>query len=99
VIQTAAAVAHHNFFTLPPLDQGHGKGRRVVRRSLDLYDELGLERVRLLAVDIGTYVWAMAGFDFESREDRQRVMDATLAFAQELGFWIRPRRHSASVGI
>ena len=34
----------------------------MLRQSVDLYVELGIERVSLLAVDTCRYVWAAAGF-------------------------------------
>ena len=88
VIQTGANCAHHHWFVLPQGFRGRGSGRQTLRRTVDLYDALGLERVRLTAVEVGTYMWAMCGFDFASERERLTVLSAAEDFARQLGFGI-----------
>lgn len=88
VIQTDPRFARHNYFKLPEGNQGRGLGREVLRRSVSLYDRLGLQRVSLWAIDVGCYVWAMSGFEFQRAADRARVMDVAVPFAGELGYGI-----------
>lgn len=88
VIQTGASCAHHHWFVLPPEFRGRGRGRQTVRRTVDFYDALGLERVRLTALEVGTYMWAMCGFDFASERERLTVLSAAEDLARKLGFGI-----------
>ncbi len=48
----------------------------MLRQSVDLYVELGIERVSLLAVDTCRYVWAAAGFSFLDDDARTGVVGA-----------------------
>jgi hypothetical protein len=50
--------ADHIKFELPEAAQGEGRGRRVLRASVELYRALGIDEVELTAVDRGKYVWA-----------------------------------------
>lgn len=47
------------------------------------YRHLGINRVSLLAVRDGTYVWGRQGFVFKTMYDRRKVFDAFLAFIKE----------------
>jgi hypothetical protein len=59
--------ADHVKFELPETAQGQGRGRRVLRASVELYEALGIDEIELVAVDKGKYVWAAAGFRFATR--------------------------------
>jgi hypothetical protein len=82
-LDTARQKADHIKFELPEEGQGEGRGRRVLRASVDLYDALGIRYVELTAVDTGRYAWAAAGFSFRTAESRQDVV-AGVEFAAEL---------------
>jgi hypothetical protein len=75
-LDTASRHVHHDKLELPSPAQGVGRGRAMLRQSVDLYVELGIERVSLLAVDTGRYVWAAAGFSFLDDEARTGVVGA-----------------------
>jgi hypothetical protein len=67
-------VAEHKYFFLVPAERGGALGFRLLQRSFELYDALGLEAVRLQAdLELGKWLWARAGFEFESNDDYQRV--------------------------
>lgn len=83
---TARGNALHRRLTIPAGWQGRGAGRAVTWSAVQLYDQLGIETVSLVAVDDGRYVWAMCGFDFFLPDDREHVIQAVSEFAEELGF-------------
>ena len=45
----------------------------MLGRSVSVYEQLGLTRISLQAVDVGRYVWAACGFSFTSEHDRAAV--------------------------
>jgi hypothetical protein len=91
---TRTGWANHKLFDLPEASRDHYRGRLTMRKSARLYENLGIEKVKLTAIDIGRYVWAMCGFDFEPLEDdanegwqddRTIVLNAASQFAEALG--------------
>ena len=82
-IDTTRGKADHIKFELPEAAQGEGRGRRLLRASVELYQALGIEEIELTAVDTGKYAWAAAGFAFRTDESRQEVF-AGIEFAAEL---------------
>lgn len=83
-LHTGDAIARHENFTIPRGWNRRYRGRLVLRESAFVYEQLGIERVELSAVDVGRYVWAACGFDFISREELEMVVDAISEFAEEL---------------
>jgi hypothetical protein len=73
-LDTMARRAIHHKLELPESAQGEGRGRSLLRESVDLYAGLGIETVHLRAVDKGRYVWAAAGFAFQDEESRADVL-------------------------
>ena len=87
-LDTGSGVASHRKLELPADVHGQRRGRVMLRRSVDVYAELGIERVRLTAVDIGRYVWAAAGFSFYDEDSRGHVTSMLEHLANELGLVI-----------
>lgn len=83
-IVTQTSHARHHNFRLPLAWTNQLRGRETLRRSVELYQALGIGEVSLLAVDDGRYVWAMCGFDFATDQDRQTTFRACLDFADRL---------------
>jgi len=50
--------------------RGTGRGRRFAEHCLDAFAAAGVEKVRVLAAEVGAYVWAHAGFE---PRDRSRL--------------------------
>jgi GNAT superfamily N-acetyltransferase len=82
----------HDMHIAPSL-QGLGAGREIVRQVVALADELGIERIRAHANDVGRYAWARCGFDFDPELEHQHVIAAAEQFAGSLN------RHFDSAGI
>jgi hypothetical protein len=84
-VSTEALSAHHRYLTIAEDLQGRGIGRRLIREACALYATLDIPEVRLMAVDVGRYAWAMAGFE-PIEEMRADVVENIVEAAQELGF-------------
>jgi hypothetical protein len=82
--QTIEGHVQHEEFRLPLPWQNKGLGSDCVRRSVELYDRLGLRTVSLSAVSFGIYVWAMCGFEFMYPGPRLQVVNAAQSFADRL---------------
>jgi hypothetical protein len=83
-LNTATRTARHHVLQVPAAWRGQHRGRRAIRSSVGLYRALGIERVSLVAVDIGRYVWGMCGFDFASDAGRAHVLRTVVDFAQDV---------------
>src|SRR5581483_325201 len=68
-----SGVARHVRLELPAYAQQQEKGRRMLGRSVLVYEQLGITRISLAAVDVGRYVWAACGFSFTSQHARYAV--------------------------
>ncbi|MFH0928659.1 MAG: hypothetical protein V1821_04270 [bacterium] len=65
--------ADHENLDLPASMQGRDIGKELLKRSLDEYDELGIDRIVLIAdCFVGAYAWAKYGFGWKKdwKEDR-----------------------------
>jgi Phage Mu protein F like protein len=71
-------VVEHSHFEIPNAFQQGGNGKAMMRASLALYDELGIERVEVsTGLTQGGYVWARYGFAAENSERmRERIKGA-----------------------
>lgn len=61
-------VAYHDNFIIPEKEQSQGFGRKFLSNSIELYEKIGIQEIRLHAgnedkAKVGGYVWAKAGFD------------------------------------
>jgi GNAT superfamily N-acetyltransferase len=64
-LQLQQGWAIHGRLVVDPRFRGQAIGARFVQRSLALYDDLGLEEVRMRAgLDTGRWLWAQMGFEF-----------------------------------
>ena len=63
----------------------------MLGRSVLIYEQLGMTRVSLSAVDIGRYVWAACGFSFISDHDRSVVTRRLTELETETGVPISGR--------
>lgn len=62
---TEALVCQHlEFFLTDPSKQKTGFGTELLRRSVEAYQKLGIERIQTSATAVGRYTWARVGFDF-----------------------------------
>jgi hypothetical protein len=86
-----SGVARHIRLELPAYAQQQEKGRRMLGRSVLIYEQLGMTRVSLSAVDIGRYVWAACGFSFISDHDRSVVTRRLTELETETGVPISGR--------
>jgi GNAT superfamily N-acetyltransferase len=82
---TAEQTAHHMSLEIAETLQGQGIGRRLVFSATELYSALGIREVRLIAADIGRYVWAMCGFRPDGNQ-YQFLADAITDVARTLGY-------------
>ena len=62
-----------------------GIGSALYESQERLYRELGVEKVSLLAVDVGRYVWAKQGFDCDSRSQLSDMAEEFAAFLAREG--------------
>jgi hypothetical protein len=85
-VDTSEEAAQHLDFGLAQEWQGERRGARAVCRHALLYRELGVQDVYLEATDAGSYYWASCGFDFNSSEDRETVVEAAAELFERLGF-------------
>lgn len=82
---TSSGQVRHQKLELPQLAQGQFRGRRILRKSVALYQSIGLESIQLTAVDVGRYVWAAAGFSFANEGDRRTVARSIQTLIAEAG--------------
>jgi hypothetical protein len=80
-----AGVARHIRLELPGYAQQQEKGRRMLGRSVLIYEQLGITRISLAAVDVGRYVWAACGFSFTNQRDRAAVAGRLVDLETETG--------------
>jgi hypothetical protein len=67
---------YHAFFELDKDVQGVGINNAFLGESLKLYDQLGLDAVRVTAnIDVGGYTWARSGFNFLSLNTLNNTID------------------------
>jgi len=83
-IDTGRKSVSHDALLLDRSRQGEGITSRMMRRSLTLYDELGIEEININARFSGRYVWTLFGFDFASKEEAAAVYWPSLALHQKL---------------
>lgn len=63
-------VVDHVKFELDDGIKGKGIGKEVLRRSLEEYDRLGVDEIKLHAnIDVGGYAWAKYGFGWDMPEE------------------------------
>ena len=56
-------IVDHRNLQLHPDAQGKGIAKKLMREAVDLYEDMGIKRVDLLAnIDTGAYAWARYGF-------------------------------------
>tara|TARA_R110000868_G_scaffold391271_1_gene661212 strand:- start:1013 stop:2470 length:1458 start_codon:yes stop_codon:yes gene_type:complete len=56
-------VAHHSILQLDKSAQGSGAGKEILKKSIELYKKIGVQKVVLSAnIDVGGYAWAKYGF-------------------------------------
>lgn len=85
---TSTGRVDHAYFWLPSEEWGAGHGKRLMRRSTELYDRLGLKSVHISALEAGKYIWPMCGFQTEESDDKEhdKTLDAIQRFAEGVGF-------------
>ena len=49
-------------FLVPPRKQGGGVAKKILRNSMNTFKKMGVKKVELDAVSIGSYAWARYGF-------------------------------------
>jgi GNAT superfamily N-acetyltransferase len=76
----------HGWFWLPREEWGAGHGRRLMRRSAELYLRLGLASVHLTAIQAGKFVWPMCGFQTDDPEEHGKTLDTIRRLFGHLGF-------------
>lgn len=87
-------VAHHGIFQMHPQHQGSGFGTHFYKQVEHTYRNAGVDEVRMRAnYKVGPYVWAMNGFDFSNRDDRQNVLNNYNDFLKQRGQPAFRRRH------
>jgi GNAT superfamily N-acetyltransferase len=72
-LDTRDGVVRHDALLLDETLQNQGISARMMRRSLDLYDALGMDEIRVRAQMSGRYVWSRFGFDFVDEDEAQNV--------------------------
>lgn len=72
-------VAYHDLFRLAPEYQGQGVAKTFLRNSIGAYEELGIDRIPMMAAKtVGGYAWARYGWQLsdyamENRQLEQQV--------------------------
>jgi hypothetical protein len=75
----------HSLFQLDSAVQGSGLGKRTLRESIDLYEQIGVTKVNVFAnIDAGGYAWARYGYkpiarDWPELQSRARAALANIA--------------------
>lgn len=85
-LELASGRAVHSLYELPDEEWGRGHGKRLMRRSVELYLRLGLTRIGVTAIGIGKYLWPMCGFTSESRDEHERTVQSMADFFADLGY-------------
>lgn len=80
-----SGLARHIRLELPQSAQRQEKGRHMLGRSVLVYEQLGLRRISLAAVDVGRYVWAACGFSFTNERDRMTIAQRLDELQNETG--------------
>lgn len=80
-----SGIARHIRLELPQSAQRQEKGRHMLGRSVLVYEQLGLTRISLAAVDVGRYVWAACGFSFTNERDRMTIAKRLAELQSETG--------------
>ena len=72
-LDTHDGVVTHDALLLDETLQNRGISARMMRRSLNLYDALDMDEIRVRAQMSGRYVWSRFGFDFADENEAQNV--------------------------
>jgi GNAT superfamily N-acetyltransferase len=65
---------NHSYLVVDSRRRGQGHGLRCLRKSIGLYDRLGIRYVAIsAALDTGRWFWAECGFQFTNDQDRIAV--------------------------
>jgi len=78
-------VAHHRSFRVVPRYRGNQIAPRSLRRCVGLYDQLGIQRIRLRACYSGSWYWAQWGFHFERRQELERIQEHAQRIVDKFG--------------
>jgi GNAT superfamily N-acetyltransferase len=55
--------AYHAYLNINPSAQAHGVAKQLMRDQIDVYKQMGIDKVTLLAnIDVGGYAWAKYGY-------------------------------------
>lgn len=67
---------HHDFFEVNKPYQGKGLSSTMLKEAHNLYRQMGFETITVMAnIDVGGFAWARAGFDFDSPEAMEEIVD------------------------
>lgn len=59
-------IVNHDYFELPNSLQGDGLGKELLKKSLEQYDEIGVDAITLQAnIAVGGYAWAKYGVGWD----------------------------------
>lgn len=74
-------VVTHDYFAIPKQYQGGGYAGRMMRSSVEVYDEMGVKRIDVHAnIDVGGYSWAKLGFAANKASAKEVRADVRLGF-------------------
>lgn len=59
-------VAEHRLFALPPEAKGKGVGKAALKKQVETYDQLGVNRIEMSAEMDGRAVWPRMGFELQN---------------------------------
>jgi GNAT superfamily N-acetyltransferase len=75
-LQLERGWAIHQRLVVDPAFRGQAIGARFVQRSLALYDDLGLEEIRIRAgLATGRWLWAQMGFEFALAAEAEQASE------------------------
>jgi GNAT superfamily N-acetyltransferase len=75
-LQLQEGWAIHQRLVVDPPFRGQAIGARFVQRSLELYDDLGLEEIRIRAgLETGRWLWAQMGFEFALAAEAEEALE------------------------
>jgi len=75
--------AIHDLFYLSEGLASSGIGRKILDKTLDFYDKIGIKNIELSAgLDVGTYLWARVGFETKDKVTERNIIKDFMEFSQ-----------------
>lgn len=80
-----ALVAEHKLFALPPEQKGKGVGKAALKKQVETYDQIGVDRIEMSAEMDGRAVWPRMGFELKNPDELQPMKDRFAKYLRDRG--------------